>query len=76
MNGEGASASSRGCAGLSVDKITMTEGSSRVNQGGKGKQCCRRVRYWDVSIGESLNILRTEKTSDDRAKILADGSEY
>ena len=32
-----------------------------------------RARYGDVSIDESLEMLRTEKISDDMAKTLADG---
>ncbi len=32
-----------------------------------------RVRYGDVSIEESLQMLRTEKISDEQAKILAHG---
>jgi hypothetical protein len=32
-----------------------------------------RQRYGDVSIEESLEILRTEKVSDEMAKTLADG---
>jgi len=32
-----------------------------------------RQRYGDVSIEESLEMLRTEKISDDMAKTLADG---
>ena len=32
-----------------------------------------RQRYGDVSIEESLEMLRTEKLSDEQAKVLADG---
>ena len=32
-----------------------------------------RQRYGDVSIEESLELLRTEKVSDEMAKVLADG---
>ena len=32
-----------------------------------------RARYGDVSIEESLEMLRTEKVSDEQAKVLADG---
>ncbi len=32
-----------------------------------------RQRYGDVSIEESLEMLRTEKISDEQAKVLADG---
>jgi len=49
MNGEGAWASSRGCEGFSVDEMTMTNRSSRVNRGGEdcrggeGERSHRRV---------------------------------
>ena len=32
-----------------------------------------RARYEDVSVEESLDMLRTEKNSDEQAKTLADG---
>ncbi len=32
-----------------------------------------RTRYGDVSIEESLEMLRTERVSDEQAKVLADG---
>ena len=32
-----------------------------------------RARYGDVSIEESLEMLRTEEVSDEQAKVLADG---
>ncbi len=32
-----------------------------------------RARYGDVSIEESLEMLRAEKVSDEQAKVLADG---
>ena len=32
-----------------------------------------RQRFGDVSIDESLEMLRTEKISDEQAKVLADG---
>jgi hypothetical protein len=35
-----------------------------------------RQRYGDVSIEESLEILRTEKVSDEMAKTLANGSRW
>jgi len=36
--------------------------------------CCEPgVWYGDVSIEESLEMLRTEKISDEQAKVLADG---
>ena len=43
MNGEGAWASSQGCEGFSVDEMTMTEGSWRVNRGGEGERSHSRV---------------------------------
>ncbi len=64
------------------------EGGTWVSLGGWlpslfQRNCCLTIRRWctgfnrarfgDVSIEESLEMLRTEKISDEQAKVLADG---
>ena len=39
---------------------------------GRANCCEPGVRYGDVSIEESLEMLRAEKISDEQAKVLAD----